>query len=65
LAPRLPHLVLWQDRVELNEADDVDQRLGKYLYLGPAKQVVGRMQEVDRALRNSICSSSPACRASG
>lgn len=53
LAPLLPHLTLWRDRVALDEAaDDVDQRLGKYPYLGPAMQAVGRTPEADRALRN-------------
>lgn len=52
LAPLLPYMTLWRDRVALDEADDVDQRLGKYPYLGPAMQAIGRTPEADRALRN-------------
>lgn len=52
LAPLMPHLTLWGDRVALDEGDDVDQRLGKYPYLGPAMEAVGRTPEADRALRN-------------
>ncbi len=40
------------DVVPVDESDDVDQRLGKYPYLGPAMQAVGRTPEADRTLRN-------------
>ena len=52
LGPLMPHLTLWGDRVALDEGDDVDQRLAKYPYLGPAMEAVGRTPEADRALRN-------------
>jgi len=51
LAPLLPHMVLWRDRVALG-GSDVDRKLGKYPYLGPAMQATGRTPEADRALSN-------------
>ncbi len=51
LSPLVPHMVFWKDRAPLGE-DGVDERLGKYPYLGPAMQAAGRTQSAERALRN-------------
>jgi cation diffusion facilitator CzcD-associated flavoprotein CzcO len=51
LAPVVAHLVLWKDRAKLG-SDIVDERLGRYPYLGPAMQATGRTPEADGVLRN-------------